>query len=383
MNPILHGLSKVDFPPLAEVRKSLRMKWYRCPIERAKLRELAQPSDFRGLFQALGHLLIWSATGLASYYFFTQQLWWGFGLALVLHGIVTSFLTASHHELCHTTVFKTKWVNEFFLRIFSLLGWFNFHVYKHSHTYHHRFTLHLEGDREVVPPEKPSLQILYMLQLFTVNITGGLQSQGFIPTLRGFVHIASNRLDNPMYEWGPELYAGQTEEQAKAVRWARWVLLFHAAVIVISIGIGEPILAVLISGGIFISNWHRYFVGVPMHCGLRSNVPDFRKCVRTITLDPITEFLYWHMNWHLEHHMFVAVPCYNLKKLHRVLADDMPETRTLVGAWKEMRETWKRQQADPDYEYDTPVPTTAVKDRGDADPLAASMGGISPPSWSV
>ena len=81
--------------------------------------------------------------------------------------------------------------------------------------------------------------------------------------------------------------------------------------------------------------------------------------------------------------MFVAVPCYNLKKLYSVLADDMPETRTLVGAWKEMRETWKHQQADPDYEYDTPVPTTAVKDHGDADPLAASMGGISPPSWSV
>ena len=181
MNPILHGLNEVDFPPLAEVRKNLKMKWYRCPIEPAKLRELAQPSDFRGLFQAVGHLLIWSATGLASYYFFTQQLWWGFGLALVLHGIVTSFLTASHHELCHTTVFKTKWVNEFFLRIFSLLGWFNFHVYKHSHTYHHRFTLHLEGDREVVPPEKPSLQILYMLQLFTGNITGGLQSQGLTP----------------------------------------------------------------------------------------------------------------------------------------------------------------------------------------------------------
>ena len=80
--------------------------------------------------------------------------------------------------------------------------------------------------------------------------------------------------------------------------------------------------------------------------------------------------------------MFVAVPCYNLKKLYWVLADDMPETRTLVGAWKEMRETWKRQQADPDYEYDTPVPTTTVKDCGDGDPLAASMGGISPSSWS-
>ena len=75
-----------------------------------------------------------------------------------------------------------------------------------------------------------------------------------------------------------------------------------------------------------------------MHCGLRSDVADFRKCVRSITLDPISEFLYWRMNWHLEHHMFAGVPCYNLKKLHKAVADDMPKVRTFFGAWKEMLE---------------------------------------------
>ena len=100
--------------------------------------------------------------------------------------------------------------------------------------------------------------------------------------------------------------------------------------------------------------------------------------MRTITLDPVSQFLYWYMNWHLEHHMYAAVPCYNLEKLHRVVAHDMPETRTLIGAWKEMRETWKRQQNDPDYEHDTPVPPPAVKEREDADPLAASIGGLAP-----
>ena len=71
-----------------------------------------------------------------------------------------------------------------------------------------------------------------------------------------------------------------------------------------------------------------------MHCGLRSDVADFRKCARSITLDPISEFLYWRMNWHLEHHMFAGVPCYNLKKLHKAVADDMPKVRTFFGAWK-------------------------------------------------
>ena len=81
---------------------------------------------------------------------------------------------------------------------------------------------------------------------------------------------------------------------------------------------------------------------------------------------------------HLEHHMYAAVPCYNLEKLHRVVAHDMPETRTLIGAWKEMRKTWKRQQNDPGYEFDTPVPAPEVDEREDADPLAASIEGLAP-----
>ena len=378
MNPKAESMVPGGLPPLAEIRRNRRIQWYRCPIEPTRLRELAEPSDSRGLLQAIGHLAIWVATGVAVWRLFTEGTWWGFCLALFLHGTVAAFFTAPHHELCHTTVFKTRWLNELFLRVFSFLGWLNFEIYRFSHSYHHRFTLFLEGDREEVLPVKPSLRVLYLLQLFTINVTGGYQSRGLVPTLKNFVEIALNRFDNPFNSWGEELYEGHREERMKAVGWARFVLLGHAAVIAFSIGIGEPILAVLVSGSVFFANWLRYFVGVPMHCGLRSHVADFRKCVRTITLDPVSQFLYWHMNWHLEHHMYAAVPCYNLRKLHRAVARDMPETRTLIGAWKEMRETWKRQQSDPGYEYDTPVPSPAVNEGEGADPLARSIGGLAP-----
>ena len=379
MNPIAEGLDHVRQTPLSEVRRNLRIRWYRCPIEPGKLRELNEPSDLRGLVQAAGHFGLWMATGLSAYYLFTHQVWWGFFVAFFAHGTVASFFTAPRHELCHTTVFRTKWINEAFLRIFSLFGWLNFHVYRFSHSYHHRYTLFIEGDREEVMPETPSLRFLYLLQLFTVNVTGGYQSQGLVPTMRNFLRLAFNRLGKPFNSWGPELYAEHPAEGRQAVSWARLVIAFHATVFLVSAGIGEPIIAVLVSGSPFIANWLRYIVGVPMHCGLRSGVADFRKCVRTITLDPISEFLYWHMNWHLEHHMYAAVPCYNLKRLHRAVARDMPEPRTLVGAWREMRETWRRQQVEPGYAFDTPVP--APRDRNSAagaDGLAASMGGLAP-----
>ena len=63
------------------------------------------------------------------------------------------------------------------------------------------------------------------------------------------------------------------------------------------------------------------------------------------------------MNWHLEDHMYTSVPCYNLKKLHRLIYNESPESKNLLGAWKEMRYIFRKQLEDPKYEFDIPVPT--------------------------
>tara|TARA_B100000575_G_scaffold288772_1_gene289363 strand:+ start:802 stop:1602 length:801 start_codon:yes stop_codon:yes gene_type:complete len=264
---------------------------------------------------------------------------------------------APWHELTHGTVFQTKKPNTFFLRIFSLLGWLSFPVYQVSHNYHHRFTLHSAVDKELVLPKVPSLKPLYLLQLFTFNFSGGFESRGLIHTLKGFWGMATDRFNRPYFSnWNVHLFDDALVGRQHSVRWARLVLGFHTSVLIFALLIGQPILFFIISLHHFIGNWIWYFIGVPMHCGLHSDVPDFRKCVRTITLDPISEFLYWHMNWHLEHHMFAAVPCYNLPKLHQVVAEDMPQPRTMLGAWKEMRETHRKQLEHPTYEFDTLVP---------------------------
>ena len=365
--------------PMSEIRKELRIKWYRCPIDPTVLRELSKPSDLQGFQMALGHLGLWLLTGALSFYFAVEQLWLGFLLTIFLHGTVGTFFSAPHHEMCHGTVFKTKRFNEIFLRIFSTLGLQNFHIYKMSHSYHHRFTLHRIADKEVVLPKTPSLRFLYLLQLFTFNITGGFESRGLFPTMRGLFRVAADRMEQPYNEWGAELYAEFPEERQKAVHWARYLIAVHLSFALFAVLIGYPILILIVSLHPFIGNWLRYFVGAPMHCGLRSDVSDFRKCVRTITLDPISEFLYWHMNWHLEHHMFAAVPCYNLKKLYEAVADDMPKPRTLISSWKEMLEVVKQQEADPAYEFDTPVPPQRTRREKDQQlELEASIGDLAP-----
>jgi fatty acid desaturase len=361
--------------PLSEVRRDFTVAWYRCPIEPARLRELTRRSNFKGFSQTLGHLALMGALAFLTYWCFDRGTWVAFAFSLFAFGTVYSFANHACHELSHGTVFRTKWLNALFLRVFSLLGWFNFHQYKQSHTYHHLYTLHPRGDREVVLPRLPSLSFPYLLQLFTFDIFGGLESNGLIPQVGSMLRVAFLRRFGD--EWSEAVFAGQDAALKKAVTWARVYLLFHLCVIAGSLLLHLWMLPVLLTFGTFFANWLRYFVGLPMHCGLRDNVPDFRLCVRTIRLGPISTFLYWRMSWHLEHHMFAAVPCYNLGKLHAAVAADMPKPRTLVQAWREMRETWKKQKVDPAWQFSTPLPRRPG-DSAEQDPLGASLGDLKP-----
>ena len=54
------------------------------------------------------------------------------------------------------------------------------------------------------------------------------------------------------------------------------------------------------------------------HAGLAEDVLDHRLNCRTVYMNPISRFIYWNMNYHVEHHMFPMVPYHALPRLHRV-----------------------------------------------------------------
>ena len=377
----------MDYKPLAEVRKSLRVDWYRVPIERTKLRDLSKRSDLQGWYQAGGHFALFVLTGTLVYLFWSLQNWLGFAITLFIHGTIASFFVGiAPHELGHGTVFRTKRLNKFFLYLFSLLSWWDPFDYASSHTYHHRYTLHPEGDRENLLPLEPTVGGTFLLQMFTVNLLtqrgrtfgkGGLLSTIFITILGAFGLVGSS--DVPINEWIKALHVDQPEEHRKSIMWSRILLLFHGTITIMAIVTGLWVLPLIITVSPFIGNWGAYFVGLTQHCGLNEKDHDFRKCVRSITINPVAEFLYWRMNWHIEHHMYAGVPCYNLKKLYLEIADEMPTPRTLFGAWQEMRETWHRQKTDPDYFFDTPLPQNAKQIRtGTPNELEDSIGELAP-----
>ena len=376
-----------SYMPLSDVRKTMSVKWYRCPIESSTLRKLSRRSDLQGWFQAGGHLTLCIFTASLAYYFWDVKNWLGFVIMLFVHGTIGNFFSGvAPHELGHGTVFKTKWLNKFFMYFFSLLSWWNPFDYASSHTYHHRYTQYADGDRENLFPLDPHLGPIFLLQIFTLNIfskpgrtfgKGGLLSTIYL-TCRSSLGLVGS-IEIPSQEWLQALHEDQPTEHRKSMWWSRLQLIFHGSVLVYSIWIGQWALPFLISVFAFTANWLGFFVGMTQHCGLREDVSDFRKCVRSIKLNPFVSFLYWRMNWHTEHHMYAGVPCYNLKKLSQAIAHDMPEPRTLIGAWREMLEIRRQQMRTPNYQFDTPLPASANKIlMGNTDELASSIGELAP-----
>jgi fatty acid desaturase len=143
------------------------------------------------------------------------------------------------------------------------------------------------------------------------------------------------------------------------------MLAGHALIVAVSLALGWWMLPVVLTLGHFYGGWLQYLCNNTQHAGLQDNVDDYRLNTRTFRLNPFVQFLYWHMNFHIEHHMYAAVPCYNLGKLHEAIKDDLPPTP--VGLWQTWREIipiLEKQKVDPTYQYLAQVPVHRTASSG-------------------
>ncbi|HJN53794.1 MAG TPA: fatty acid desaturase, partial [Flavobacteriaceae bacterium] len=69
-------------------------------------------------------------------------------------------------------------------------------------------------------------------------------------------------------------------------------------------------------------------------------------------------FLYWHMEYHVEHHMFPSVPSYNLHKLNKLIKDQLPKPNiSLYDAYKEILPTVIKQHKDNNFYITKEIPS--------------------------
>ena len=101
------------------------------------------------------------------------------------------------------------------------------------------------------------------------------------------------------------------------------------------------------------------------HVGLEENAYDHRLSSRNVKVNPFFSFLYWNMEYHIEHHMFPGVPFHALSKLNKLVQDQLPAPYSSVWAvYREMIPTILKQQKESDYHVTPVLPKekTIVKD---------------------
>jgi fatty acid desaturase len=333
---------------MADDKTTHPIGWYRTHIDNKVLQELHARSDLLAFAQSLGHLGLLAITGGTAWYAAGRWPWPLVVLIVFLHGTCYAFMINAVHELGHNTVFRTKSLNSFFCHVFAFLGWINHYMFQASHARHHRYTLHPPNDLEVVLPVK-----IVRKQFYKSAIANPMGIRWLVgENLR----IARGKLRG---EWELRLFPeSEPEKRRPAMNWSRAILAGHAMIYLVSLAgvlLGHlrfGMLPLLTSLAPLYGGWLFFLCNNTQHIGLKDNVPDFRLSCRSFMLNPIAKFLYWHMNYHIEHHMYAAVPCYKLGKLHRIIEHDLPPTpRGIAATWRDIAAIQAIQAKDPKYQH--------------------------------
>jgi len=331
--------------------------WYRSPISRDELRRFTEKSDLKGWLQAGSFLLIFLCTTAGAIVLFERKLWIPMVVVCYLHSAFLQMvgMSAAVHELSHGTVFKRKGPNEFFYHLFCFLTWNSPVHFRNSHMLHHQLTVYRGRDKEVIQgPVKDKMNLGNYLSWLTFDY------QWFWTLVSINVRHALGDGDADFFSWDP-LFQRDDPRRKQMIRWARFAVLSY---IVLTVGFALLHLWVLIYlivfGNFFVSILGR-LTGAIQHTGLAENTPDWRAVCHTVLVNPVVGYLYWHMNYHTEHHMYAAVPCFNLAGFSRTLAPDMPiPTRTFSAGLRRVLEIKRAQKTNPAYIFEPEMPATAA-----------------------
>jgi len=334
--------------------------WYRTPIGKEALKAFTQKSDLKGWLQAGSFLLIFVLTTASAFYFFKMRQWVPMVVLCYFHSLFQGMIgmSAAVHELSHGTVFVNKRVNEFFYKLFCFLTWNNPVHFRASHMLHHQLTVHRGRDKEVI-------QVPVAEKLNWVNLVSWLtfDFKWFALLIRVNILHALGRGEVDYFSWDP-LFPESDPRRAAMCRWARFVLISYLVLIAVFIVLKLWVLIYLLVFGSFFVRILANLTGAIQHTGLSESVPDWRLVCHTVKVNPLIGYLYWHMNYHTEHHMYAAVPSFNLARFHRAISGDMQiPQKSFLACLRLLVRIRRKQKEDPSYIYVPEFPATAAPPR--------------------
>jgi fatty acid desaturase len=264
------------------------------------LKQLNTRSTSQGLLRLTAHFLI---LGLSGY------LWssyvghnWVIALpALFVYGFGLAAMFAPLHESSHRTAFAHNTLNDGVCWLAGLLSFYNSAFFRRYHKWHHRYAQDPEKDPELSDPVPQTIgEYLVMLsglpwwwgklKTHTQVALGQLDPFPFIPEVARAEVIRSTRLQLAVYAIAILL---------SALAHQPWFLMGW----LLPLAVGQPILR---------------FILLAEHTGCSYDRNPFTNTRSTLTLLPL-QFLMWNMPFHAEHHLYPAIPFYQLPTAHQQL----------------------------------------------------------------
>jgi fatty acid desaturase len=293
--------------------------WFRSDVPRKRMKELMRRSDRAAIRDTaiwIGGMVVFGALGLVS---------WGSWLAVpffLAYGVLYGSAADSRwHESGHGTAFKTRWMNDVIYQVASFMMMRDPTTWRWSHTRHHTDTLIVGRDPEIVAM-RPARLARILANFF-----------GLVDVPIAFRHMVVHACGKLTAE--EETFVPETERR-KVFRTARiWLAIYLATVAACVLG-GSILPALLIGGPRIYGTFMHVIYGLTQHSGMGENVLDHRLNTRTVRMNRINRFLYWNMNYHVEHHMFPMVPYHRLPELHEEIKHDL--AAPYPGLWAAYRE---------------------------------------------
>ena len=319
----------------------VEQEWFSCKIDRKTLKLLTKRSDgppLRHFGLWLGLLVL---SGVAG--FLTWGTWWCV-IPFAVYGVLYSAADHRAHELSHGTPFKTRWINEALYQLAAFMTLHEGYYWRWSHSRHHTHTIIVGRDPEIAVERPPGIlgllldlfflkSGLKMIAIILRNATGSLNADGrhFIP-----------EMEKRRVVWSSRIYVAIFAATIAACILTRSIL--PAMFIVLPRFYGGPLSQVF---------------NITQHTGLDEDVYDHRLNTRTVLMNPVFNFLYMNMNYHIEHHMFPMVPFYALPKLHDLIRDQCPKPyANLREAYAEIIPALLHQRRDPSWFLVRQLPAT-------------------------
>lgn len=269
-------------------------------------RWVAERSDWKGAW-LVAHAWILIFGSMALFFAFPNPL--TFVFAWMVIGSRQLGLAVLMHDGAHGILFKTRRVNNWVSQWLCAYPVFTeTWSYRKYHLKHHRFT-----QQEEDPDLSLSAPFPITKASFKRKIIRDLTGQTAFKQRRAQVHAALGRKDWPLTKrvkfFFSKLGGG---------------ILTNLILLAVLTAWGHP-LAYLYLWVLPFITWHQMIIRV-RNIGEHAVVPvqeDIYLNARTTKAGPIMRLIMapYFVNYHVEHHMMMYVPCYNLPRTHKLLGE--------------------------------------------------------------